>query len=82
MHASEVKPGERVKNVQFTEDTIAVDLMDGRTIVVPLAWYPTHFDATPAQRSNWKVNSTLCRLVSSGYPAEGICVGSISGAHN
>ena len=36
MHGSDVKPGERVKNVHFTEDTIAVDLMDGRTIVVPL----------------------------------------------
>jgi len=29
---------ERVKNVYFTEDTLSVDLMDGRTITVPLAW--------------------------------------------
>ena len=36
MHDSEMRPGERVKDVQFTEDTIAVDLVDGRTIVVPL----------------------------------------------
>jgi hypothetical protein len=36
MQGSEVKPGERVKNVYFTEDTLAVDPMDGRTIVVPL----------------------------------------------
>ncbi|MCK4761295.1 MAG: DUF2442 domain-containing protein [Candidatus Aminicenantes bacterium] len=27
-------------NVRFTEDTMSVDLMDGRTITVPLAWYP------------------------------------------
>jgi len=37
MQGSEVKPGERVKDVRFTEDTLAVDLIDGRTIVVPLA---------------------------------------------
>ena len=54
MHGSEVKPGERVKDVHFTEDTIAVDLTDGRTIVVPLAWYPTLLEASPEQRSNWK----------------------------
>ena len=56
MHGSDVKPGERVKNVHFTEDTIAVDLIDGRTIVVPLAWYPTLLEASPEQRSNWKVS--------------------------
>ena len=31
---------ERVKDVSFTEETISVDLMDGRTITVPLVWYP------------------------------------------
>jgi hypothetical protein len=56
MHDSEIRPGERVKNVQFTEDTIAVDLVDGRTIVVPLAWYPRLLDATEAQRHNWQVS--------------------------
>jgi hypothetical protein len=52
MQASEIKPGERVKNVTFTEDTLAVDRIDGRTIVVPLAWYPRLLDATPEQRQN------------------------------
>jgi hypothetical protein len=37
------------------EDTMAVDLIDGRTIVVPLVWYPRLLDATPEQRRNWKV---------------------------
>ena len=41
MQSSEVKPGERVKDVRFNEDTLAVDLIDGRTIIVPLAWYPS-----------------------------------------
>jgi hypothetical protein len=39
------------------EDTLAVDLIDGRTIVVPLVWYPRLLDATPEQRRNWKVSS-------------------------
>jgi hypothetical protein len=57
MQGSEVKPGERVKNVHFTEDTLAFDLMDGRTIIVPLVWYPRLLDATPEQRRNWKLSS-------------------------
>jgi hypothetical protein len=52
MQDSKPKPGERVKNVQFTDDTMAVDLIDGRTIVVPLAWYPRLLDATSEQRRN------------------------------
>ncbi len=56
MQGSEVKPGERVKDVRFTEDTMAVDLIDGRTIIVPLAWYPKLFDATPEQRRNWQIS--------------------------
>jgi len=56
MSASEVRPGERVKDVHFTEDTMAVDLLDGRTIVVPLVWYPKLLDASPAQRQNWKTS--------------------------
>ena len=46
-----------MKDVYFTEDTLAVDLMDGRTIIVPLVWYPRLLDATPEQRRNWKLSS-------------------------
>lgn len=56
MKGSEIRPGERIKDVHFTDDTIAVDLIDGRTITVPLAWYPRLFDATPEQRRNWRVS--------------------------
>ena len=56
MHDSEIKPGERVKNVHFTQDTLAVDLIDGRTIVVPLVWFPRLLDATSEQRGNWLVS--------------------------
>ncbi|MBC2717977.1 MAG: DUF2442 domain-containing protein [Desulfobacteraceae bacterium] len=55
MSISEIKPGERVKDVHFTEDTLSVDLIDGRTITVPLAWFPRLLHATPEQRENWQV---------------------------
>ncbi len=45
---------ERVKDVSFTEDTLSVDLMDGRTITVPLAFYPRLLNATPEQRRHWE----------------------------
>ena len=47
---------ERVANVRCTEDTLVVDLMDGRTIIVPLAWYPRLLRATPDQRERWRVS--------------------------
>jgi len=45
-----------VKGVRLGEETLSVDLADGRTITVPLAWYPRLLHATPAQRSNWRVS--------------------------
>jgi hypothetical protein len=55
MTISEIKPGEGVKNAHFTEDTLSVDLVDGRTISVPLAWYPRLLHATSKQRQNWQI---------------------------
>jgi hypothetical protein len=46
---------ERVLDVLFTEDTISVNLRDGRVITVPLVWYPRLLDATAPQRNNWKI---------------------------
>jgi hypothetical protein len=53
MVTSEPKAGERVKDVRVNDDAITVDLFDGRTIMVPLAWYPRLLRATPEQRANW-----------------------------
>jgi hypothetical protein len=46
---------ERVADVAVSEDELRVGLMDGRTIIVPLAWFPRLLRATPAERANWKV---------------------------
>ena len=45
---------ERVRDVRVSEDTLTVDLMDGRTISVPLLWYSRLLSGTPKERSNWK----------------------------
>jgi hypothetical protein len=62
MRSSEIRPGERVKDVHFTDDTMAVDLVDGRTITVPLVWCPRLFDATPEQRRNWQIGGGACGI--------------------
>ena len=45
---------ERVLDVRFDDASLIVDLMDGRTISAPLAWYPRLMNATPEQRSHWE----------------------------
>ena len=55
MNTLEPKAGERVKDVRVTDDAISVDLFDGRTITVPLTWYPRLLHAMPKQRANWRI---------------------------
>ena len=42
------------QNVTVTTDTLVVDLTDGRTISVPLAWYPRLLHGHADERSNWR----------------------------
>jgi Protein of unknown function (DUF3532). len=42
-------------NVGVTDDTLTVDLSDGRTISVPLAWYPRLVHGTQEERANWRL---------------------------
>ena len=44
----------RAQNVKVTSDTLTVDLTDGRTIAVPLAWFPRLLHASAAERNNWR----------------------------
>ena len=43
------------KNVAASDDALIVDLADGRTITVPLAWFPRLGHGTPAERANWRL---------------------------
>jgi Protein of unknown function (DUF2442) len=44
----------KAQNVSVGDDTLAVDLSDGRTISVPLAWFPRLLHGTPEERNNWR----------------------------
>ena len=46
----------RVIKVSVTDDTLAVDLEDGRTIAVPIGWYPRLAHGTPAERANFQIS--------------------------
>lgn len=57
MTSSEISAGERVRDVHFSEDALSVDLEDGRTITVPLTWFPRLLHAKPEQRAHWEVSA-------------------------
>jgi hypothetical protein len=50
-------------DIAITDDRLIVDLADGRSIVVPLAWYPRLLHGTSAERQNWQ-------LLGDGYAIE------------
>lgn len=45
----------RAKNASVTKDSLTVDLVDGRTIIAPLVWYPRLWYGTPAERNNFEI---------------------------
>lgn len=46
----------RAVNVVVTDDTLSVDLEDGRTISVPIGWYPRLAHGTPAERAHFQIS--------------------------
>ncbi len=44
----------RGQDIQVTEENLIVDLEDGRTISVPIAWYPRLWHGTMEERQNWR----------------------------
>ena len=43
------------QNVQITDDALIVDLSDGRTVSVPLAWFPRLLHGTLEERNKWRL---------------------------
>jgi hypothetical protein len=41
--------------VEVSEDTLSVELADGRTVAAPLAWYPRLAHASPEERNGWRL---------------------------
>jgi hypothetical protein len=52
-----------IADVQVTDDALAIDLADGRSIQIPLSWYPRLFYALQSERRNF-------RLLGDGYAIE------------
>ncbi|HYR77900.1 MAG TPA: DUF2442 domain-containing protein [Pyrinomonadaceae bacterium] len=44
----------RAQKLVVTDDSLIVDLSDGRSITVPLAWYPRLVHGTPEEKNNWR----------------------------
>jgi hypothetical protein len=49
-------PSPSARDVVVTEDGLTVSLADGRTLSVPLAWYPRLWHGTSEERSRWRLN--------------------------
>ena len=43
-----------IQSVEITGDTLSVDLVDGRTISVPIAWYPRLLQGSAEERQDWR----------------------------
>ncbi len=55
MSTSEPRVGERITAARVSEDSLTIDLLDGRSLTVPLAWYPRLLHASEAQRNNFRI---------------------------
>ena len=44
-----------IQNITVTDDTLMVDLVDGRTVSAPLAWYPRLLHGQPEERNHWRL---------------------------
>src|SRR5438876_12313311 len=51
-----IEPQEaRAQSARLTEEALAVDLVDGRTIIVPLVWFPRLWHGTPQERNHFEI---------------------------
>ncbi|MBZ0170021.1 MAG: DUF2442 domain-containing protein [Kofleriaceae bacterium] len=71
------------QSVKITDDSLSVDLSDGRTISVPLAWFPRLLHATKAERNNWRLigkgHGIHWELIDEDISVEGLLAGRPSG---
>ena len=43
------------QEVQLTDEALVVELVDGRTVSVPVSWYPRILHGSPEERENWRL---------------------------
>ncbi len=80
--AHEIKEAHATR-VTVTEDTLTVDMQDGRTLSVPLAWYPRLLHGTKKERNHWELIGHGTGIhwpdLDEDLSVEGILLGSPSG---
>lgn len=57
MTTSESRAGEQILDLHFEADSMVVELADGRTLKVPLAWFPRLSGASTAELENWQISA-------------------------
>ncbi|MBI4777782.1 DUF2442 domain-containing protein [Candidatus Desantisbacteria bacterium] len=71
------------EKITITDDTLSVDLIDGRTIFVPLAWFPRLMHSTPKERNNWRLigrgHGIHWEDIDEDISVEGLLSGKLSG---
>jgi hypothetical protein len=71
------------ENVTITDDTLSVDLSDGRTISIPVAWYPRLSHAKKKERKNWMLigcgHGIHWKDIDEDISVEGLIAGKSSG---
>ena len=55
MSSSESDIDARARDVEVTDTELIVRLVDGRTLAVPLSWFPRLLHAAPEERQNWEL---------------------------
>ncbi|USE35527.1 DUF2442 domain-containing protein [Endozoicomonas sp. SCSIO W0465] len=55
MNTLKVEERPLAQDVRFSDCELIVSLVDGRTISVPVTWFPTLANASEAQRNNWQL---------------------------
>jgi len=72
-----------VQGVRVTDDTLSVELSDGRTIAVPLGWFPRLAHATRKEQSKWRLigrgHGVHWPLIDEDVSVEGLLTGRPSG---
>jgi Protein of unknown function (DUF2442) len=72
-----------IENLTITEETLTVELSDGRTLSVPLAWFPRLLHAIPRERLNWRLigkgHGIHWEDIDEDISLEGLLIGRASG---
>ena len=84
MHISPIEMGTpKIEEVRVSRDALTVDLSDGRTISVPLEWFPRLLNATPKERTYWRLigrgNGIHWEDIDEDVGVEGLLAGRPSG---